>query len=415
MKKWIEREHSKFWWMVCGVAAVLAALVVSRSTPAWGEEAPPPALRIGYDVDVSAGSDLTSSVVRSLGTGGVMDWTARRTPPTPAGVEYVQTVRVHQALTCPLWSENAWNRDACPYVEPHSYLTRPSITEVAAIAAANPGALWLIGNEMDRRDWHLGGQDEMLPELYATAYHDLYTTIKNADPTAQVAIGGVIQATPLRLQYLTRVWDAYRAQYGTDMPVDVWNMHNFILREVWNDYGADIPPGIPHTTTDGRVYSSDWTHIDMSIFDEQIRAFRGWMAERGQQEKPLIVSEYGVLYSHCAEWHWNGSDWECRKDFNDQQVVIDFMLATFDYFLNARDCSIGYVADGCRLVQRWFWFSLDHGSTFNPHASLYDPKSNQLTPAGAAFRDWVAAHRADLSLPIPTDDRPRVHLPTIYR
>ena len=49
-----------------------------------------------------------------------------------------------------------------------------------------------------------------------TAYHELYTLIKGADPTARLAIGGVIQATPLRLEYLTKVWNEYRAAVRTD-------------------------------------------------------------------------------------------------------------------------------------------------------------------------------------------------------
>ena len=46
-----------------------------------------------------------------------------------------------------------------------------------------------------------------------------------------MAIGGVSQVTPLRLDYLERVLAAYEKQYGQPMPVDVWNVHTFILRE----------------------------------------------------------------------------------------------------------------------------------------------------------------------------------------
>ncbi|RLT40453.1 MAG: hypothetical protein DWI57_08450 [Chloroflexi bacterium] len=372
----------------------------------------PPALRIGYGV--LSNVDLTDPAIRSLGAGVYNNWRTNSAPVTPDGIHFVQTVRVHQLLTCPLNSENAWNRDACPYAEPHSYQVKPSLTDIAAVARASPAALWLVGNEMDRRDWHLGGQDEMLPALYATAYHDIYTAIKAADPTAQVAIGGIIQATPLRLAWLDGVWESYAQQYGAEMPVDVWNVHNFVLREVFQSYGADIPPGFAADDARAVVYDSDWTHINLAIFDAQIRAFRAWMAARGQQEKPLIVSEYGVLYRHCALWRWTGTEFVCDQNFNDEQTVVAFMLATFDYFLSARDCTLGYVADGCRLVQQWFWFSLDHPADgFNRHARLYDSASGALTPAGIAFRDWVAAHRERLSLPIPTDDLPRIFLPWV--
>ena len=389
-------------------------LLLLTTAPIFGHPADdqPPALRIGYGV-VSA-SDLTNPAIRSLGAGVYNNWTVSGSPTAPDGMAFIQTVRVHQLLTCPLNSENAWNRDACPYAEPHSYQVWPSLADIATIAQTQPGSLWLIGNEMDRRDWYRGGQDEMLPELYATAYHDIHTALKAADPTAQVAIGGLIQATPLRLAWLDRMWDAYQQQYGGPMPVDVWNVHNFILREVHYAYGADIPPGFDDDDTRATVYENDWTHIDLALFDQQIRAFRGWMAERGQQEKSLIVSEYGVLYRHCATWRWTGTEYVCDQTFNDEQVVVDFMLATFDYFLDERDCTLGYGADGCRLVQQWLWFSLDQPTDgYNLHTRLYDSANDSLTPAGIAYREWVAAHRDTLSQPIPTDDLPRIFLPRI--
>ena len=58
-----------------------------------------------------------------------------------------------------------------------------------------------------------------------------HAAIKAADPTARVAIGGVTQPTPLRLRCLETVLAAYREQSGAEMPVDVWNVHNFILWE----------------------------------------------------------------------------------------------------------------------------------------------------------------------------------------
>ena len=225
----------------------------------------------------------------------------------------------------------------------------------------------------------------MLPELYATAYHDLYTLIKGADPAARLAIGGVIQATPLRLQYLTKAWDAYQQYYGTPMPVDVWNVHNFILKESINDYGASIPPGSSAST--GSYLGNDGLHVSMTIFDEQIRAFRGWMKERGQQNKPLIVSEYGVLYRHIAE-------------ADTVQEVQDFMINTFDYFLNTQDCSLGYAADQCRLVQRWNWYSFnDNGQSngFNPYTNLFDPQTFQITSTGVRFREYSLKNIGALS------------------
>ena len=82
------------------------------------------------------------------------------------------------------------------------------------------GSTWLIGNEPDGI-W----QDNVYPGEYARIYHDVHSFIKSRDPTSRIAPGGIVQATPLRLEYLNRVLDAYAARYGGPMPVDFWTLH----------------------------------------------------------------------------------------------------------------------------------------------------------------------------------------------
>ncbi|NJN81198.1 MAG: hypothetical protein HC802_02185 [Caldilineaceae bacterium] len=280
-------------------------------------------------------------------------------------MDFVQTVRLHQKTEC--GSRVTPDRVTCPYVVPHAYeFNDVNEAQINRIARLNPASTWLIGNECDRRDWKGGGQDEILPELYALAYHEAYNWIKAADPTAKVAICGLIQASPLRLQYLARVWSAYETEFGVTMPVDVWNIHLFAIREVAGDWGADIPVGIEGVNQGAFL---DWknSHINMDVFAKQIRDFRKFMVDRGQIDKPLLVSEYGVLF---------GED-----DFPDTQVH-DFMVATFDHMMNTKDCTLSTV-DDCRLVQRWAWFSLaDIEWGFNPHTTLYDVNTKNMTPAG---------------------------------
>jgi hypothetical protein len=363
--------------------------------------------RMGYGATSSPISRFAE--ISNLHAGWYLDWVVRTEPSRPSGIEYAQLISVHQKMSC----GDFYNRDRvnCPYAQPLDYVYSSDQTTLETTAKARPGSIWLIGNEMDRLDWtycadesnpcppskiKYTGQSEILPETYAKAYHDLYTIIKTADPTARIAIGGVIQATPLRLQYLTIAWDTYKTLYNQEMPVDIWNVHNFILREVLNDYGAEIPPGLPNNPTKGQYSDNDCTHVDHGLFDTQIRAFRQWMKDHGQQEKPLYVTEYGVLYSH----HPNQPS--CKTDFNDQKLVVDFMLFSFDYYLNTKDCSLGYTTDGCRLVQRWVWFSLDHlfqttagvpgGGIANPYASLLNAADGKLTEAGKQFGNYAFTH-----------------------
>jgi len=198
------------------------------------------------------------------------------------------------------------------------------------------------------------------------------------DPTARLAIGGVIQPTPLRLEYVTKIWDSYQAIYTDTMPVDVWNVHNFIIQEKAGEWGAEIPPGIDGT--EGEYVDEPATHIDMVIFKQQIRAFRQWMKDRGQQAKPLVVSEYGILY------HNGTMGLPDRASY-----VQNFMVASFDYFYNTKDCTLGLVSDGCRLVQQWNWYSLDDTwGDFNPYSRLYNPTTRQITTTGERFRRYIA-------------------------
>jgi len=281
--------------------------------------------------------------VEPLRLGWYLDWTARPDPPRPHNVEYAQMARLRGGIL------------------------RPDAETIASIAEATPGSLWLIGNEPDVK-W----QDNVEPAVYAQLYHEAYFAIKGADATAQVAIGGVTQPTPLRLRYLNLVLAAYQEQFSAEMPVDVWNVHNFILREERGSWGVDIPPGLPDEH--GRLYEIDHGD-DLEIFRQQIVDFRQWMAEHGYQNKPLVVSEYGILMPE-------------EYGFPPERVVA-FLTGTFDFFLTASDPALGYPADDYRLVQRWCWYSLDATENSYPTGRLFDPQTGAMTAVGKGWEMYV--------------------------
>ena len=305
---------------------------------------PSPNERIGFGVV----SDINHFDLAPLHAGWYVNWGTVRNLTNPAGLDFAQIIRVGDEI-------------------------RPGLNEIKQIARDNPGSLWLVGNEPDCI-W----QDNVWPEIYAEQYHDIYTALKEADPTCQVAIGGVVQATPLRLEWLDRVWNWYHQKYDVTMPVDVWNVHNFILQEKRGGWGCEIPPGIDASV--GRPYGIN-DHDNMQYFQQQIVAFRQWMADRGQREKPLIVSEYGILFHDGLGY--------------DYERVSAFMLSTFDYFLSATDPDIGYPADGNRLVQRWAWYSLDDTSfeqaQYTTWSALYDPfPPYDIRQLGVDFGEYAA-------------------------
>ena len=66
-----------------------------------------------------------------------------------------------------------------------------------------------------------------------------------------------------------------------NMPVDIRNVHNFILTQGEGGDGAGRPPG-PYTAP-AREFSrfDHWSHVNMDIFKQQLLAFRGWLKDRG--------------------------------------------------------------------------------------------------------------------------------------
>ncbi len=285
---------------------------------------------------------FSKELAQRLGMGWYLDWQVQAKPVLSDGLEFVQMVRVDET----------------------GFL--PDRAEIAAALAANPGSLWLIGNEPD-----VPWQDNTSPEDYARHYHELVVFIKTLDPSAQVAIGGVSQVTPLRLDYLDRVLAAYEKQYGEPLPVDVWNVHAFILREERDSWGASIPPGFDDVQQ-GMLWEIE-DHDDLDLLRQQLIDFRRWMVRHGQRDKPLIITEYGILMP---------------KEYGfPPETVADYMRRSFDLLLNARDAEIGYPADDNRLVQRLLWYSLS--DTMYPTGNLVDPTTGELTPLGQAFAEYV--------------------------
>jgi hypothetical protein len=254
-----------------------------------------------------------------------------------------------------------------PMVRMRNGRLHPPTATLRELAAGNPGLTWLIGNEPDVQ-W----QDNTPPEVYAIAYHRAYEAIKAGDPTAKVAIGGLSQITPLRLKYLSRVWDFYQKLYGEAMPVDIWNMHAFVLREERGAWGVNIPPGF-EIERNGMLWNPD-DHDNLTLIEQQVRAMRQWMADHGQRGKPLWITEYGILMPE--EYGF------------DAERVSRFLRGSFDLFENLSDARTGYPEDGDRLVQRWNWYPA-RDSRYRA-GNLFDDYG-EVTPVGQAMFDLLAA------------------------
>ncbi|MCA9978357.1 MAG: hypothetical protein KC413_21500, partial [Anaerolineales bacterium] len=287
-------------------------------------------------------SYLINAVDAGLPAGLFVNWHVDPTQPVRYGVRFWHTIRVRPGGVRSNWAD------------------------IDRVLAEQPGAVWVIGNEPD-----VYVQDGVDPQTYAIIYHDTYAYIKERDPGALVAIGSVSQPTPLRRAYLDIVLDTYQATYGTPMPIDIWTVHAFVFREEAGSWGVGIPPGMDGSGA--KLYEvSD--HGNIEIFKQNLIEFRAWMAQRGYADRPLAVTEYGIVmppdYGYPPE------------------AVAAFMTQSFDFYLNATSGS-GYAADGGRLVQWWVWFSLYEAAEGYSTGNLVEGTTGQLTPLGQVFANYV--------------------------
>ena len=407
-----------------GVAAALCLLIGVRWLGVRADDGTNPSLpdpvgesarqhyancRIGLAVGRDQHANF--SIVPRLNAGSYLDFGSELPAPGPTDAEYVPMIRLYQGG--PATRTCAFEGD---------FGTTPALDAAfAAVVQANPGMLWIVGNEPDRV-----GQDNVCPQQYAEAYHDAYAFIKQRDPSAQVAVAGLVQVTPMRMDYLDIVWDTYVTRYGEPIPVDVWSMHIYVLSEQDDGdahlaVGADPSLRIPFAHDGNCANPATLCHSEhdkISLFKGQVVRMRQWMKDHGQQDKPLVLTEFGILKPfHYPDPYNPKSDGFCsvitcpspdnepdcfcdeaNKTFHPTRVAT-FLESTLAYLLSAKDLALGFPADNNRLVQQLLWFRLATNTLDGlGHASnLADPDEPgpggewALTTVGQTWQDFVQA------------------------
>ena len=324
----------------------------------------------------------------TLGAGWYLNFGVT-TSPLPNNVEFVRMVQIHQP------------RDGSGGYLPGYTINVPLTPQgLGGLVTASPGALWIVGNEIDRI-----GQGEIFPDQYAIAYHDVYHYIKSVDPTAQVAPSALVQVTPNRLQYLDLLWNAYQQAYGVGMPVDVWTMHLYILPEVQPDgvtpngiasvaMGTDPQLGKVESNGNASLCPSDDVycfaeHDNLTVFSQQVLAMRYWMRDHGYRDRPLLITEYSLLYPYELDGGGCFLQDEYGACFTPARVA-SFLSNSFAYLELAAAPGLGYPRDKDRLVQQWLWYSLNTNLA-GEVSDLVNESATALTTIGARFRDEVAA------------------------
>ena len=311
---------------------------------------------------------ITIYDISQFNLGWYVDWNAPKAPVIPEGMDFYFTIGVKQDVLDGQYLPTYTVTPALDY----------SSSGLGTRVQANPGSVWLIGNEPD-----IESQNGTLPEKYAEIYHEVYTFIKSIDGTAQIAIGAIVQPTPLRLEYLDRVLVAYKDRYGAKLPVDIWNTHLYIVREVRGDWGVKIPPGFDDIDF-GRQYSLS-QHVQVEELIQLVVELRTWMKARGYQDKPLIITEYGALMPL----------WFLDDDGVTREDIHEYLRDAIDYLFNATDTNLGYPGDNYRLVQRAALWSLDADNTFPDgypkwDSNLFSSTSPYApTETGIYYRDVI--------------------------
>ena len=299
--------------------------------------------------------------IGSIGVGSYLDWGAVSTPSLPEGVEYIRVLRLRDDLY------------------PNT------LANLTAWVEANPGSVWLVGNEPDTT---YEGQDALLPEVYADRYYELATKIRLLDPTARIGFGSVVQPTPIRLRYLDRAWSELinltGSSPGASALIDFWSIHGFILNEQMYSWGTGVPPGFENDHEDAVIITDLTDTYSIEIFQQRVSAFRSWMASKGERDKPLWITEYGSLLPPIDPP--GGPDYYNVSD----EDTAAFMVAAFDFMLSATDDQTGLPGDGNLLVQRWYWYSLN-GYRYKFGGTIFDPDNGNLpTLVGENFINYQA-------------------------
>lgn len=225
--------------IMSNLVAILAMLAAQVLAPFAGAEEPT-ANSCLYPVPherfaVAAPLDLNRFDLSSFPAGSYLDWRVNPLAPHPNGMVYYPMLNM---------SESGFS---------------PSGSQLRELVLAHPNAAWIVGNEAETI-W----MENVTPETYARHFHDIYTTIKSVDPNARFVISGVAQVSVLRLAWLDRAWDAYRNMYGTDMPVDIWNIHPYVVNEMHQEWGSEIPTGIPNAVGYTGRDGADWSQASHS-------------------------------------------------------------------------------------------------------------------------------------------------------
>ena len=238
---------------------------------------------------------------------------------------------INMVRPCKYWVAVGGTHQYWGYHETTDTIDNP--TQFASWVTAHLGKTWVIGNEPDG-----GGQDGLSTDQYARMFHCYYTFIKPLDPTARFAICGQSGgSTAAGLTYATNWYQqaltSYQTQFGTNMPVDVWNVHSYC--------GS------------GQIEDPD------KIISDFVRPFVQW-----------CHTVQGGAYASCPVWITECPVGEWMGALSPENVIYFMQL----YLPRLEQAGI----------EKWFWYVSIDWDGKQGSCCLTD-QSGQITSVGAAY------------------------------
>ena len=255
---------------------------------------------------------------------------------TPFGVtigDFPATAEQVHAIG-PVWyMDYRWDS---PTLEGHERLyvircweVKPDRGAIPSAMVASGSAWWSLGNEPNDPN-----QDNVSAEEYAELYYSFEGWAKDA-PRCRIVSAGIGNADWMWAEAFR---EAFRERYGRYPRVDAWNIHNYMLE-------ADLDP------------------YDLGEFQRRIVDFRRWMESIGDGDKPLFLTEFGVLYgSGC-----------CGRPIDPREKIHSFMRDTVRWLRESN------------LVTCWAWF-VTYSDIYN--GSLLTSEG-QIDDLGMTYRELV--------------------------
>ena len=193
-------------------------------------------------------------------------------------------------------------------------------------------AWWSLGNEPNDPN-----QDDVSAEEYAELYH-IFEGWSRTARRVHIVPAGIANAD---WQWAQAFREAYYERYERYPRVDAWNIHNYILEPGLDPY-------------------------DVEEFQRRIQDFRAWMDRIGDGDKPLFLTEFGVLYG----------DGCCGRPVDPPEKIQAFMTETVRWLLESE------------AVTAWAWFST---RCEHLNGDLMT-QTGELTDLGLVYRELVQQH-----------------------